>query len=324
MDRGNATHCCADCGVAGGASLKVCKPCMLVRYCNADCQRNHWPKHKEECKLRAAELRDEALFKDPPPKEDCPICFLPMPVSLICCMSLPPATVLSVPIYDYAEANEELAAEATEEYYTCCGKTICGGCIHSFNKSGNNEKCPFCKAEIISKTDEEDNKDLMKRVQANDATAIYALGSYYYYGIRGLQQDRTKAMGLMTKAAELGYSVAHNQLGNAYRERGDLKKAKIHTEAAAMAGHEVARNNLGSIEGNSGNMDRAVKHWIIAASAGYYTAMHILRVEFEKGRVSRDQIDSSLIAYNDSCAEMRSEARDAYIKNAIIRNRRAR
>jgi hypothetical protein len=51
---------------------------------------------KKECKLRAAELHDEALFKDPPPKEDCPICFLPMPVKLICSISLPNATFSSV------------------------------------------------------------------------------------------------------------------------------------------------------------------------------------------------------------------------------------
>jgi hypothetical protein len=62
---------------------------------------------KKLCKERAAELRDKALFKDPPPaKEDCPICFLPMPSNVICCISLPPATTLSVPIYDYAVANE--------------------------------------------------------------------------------------------------------------------------------------------------------------------------------------------------------------------------
>jgi hypothetical protein len=84
---------------------------MLVKYCSAECQRNHWPKHKKDCKLRAAKLRDEALFKDPPAKEDCPICFLPMPNKLICCVLLPPATISSVPIDDYAVAHEELAGE---------------------------------------------------------------------------------------------------------------------------------------------------------------------------------------------------------------------
>jgi len=95
----------ADCGVAGGASLKVCKSCMLVRYCNAACQANHWPTHKPACKQRAAELRlrdDEALFKVPPAKEDCPICcFLTMQKKMIFCYSLPDATVSSVPIYDF-------------------------------------------------------------------------------------------------------------------------------------------------------------------------------------------------------------------------------
>jgi hypothetical protein len=74
-----------------------------------DCQRNHWSKHKKGCKQRAAELRDETLFKDPPPMEECPICFLPMPLKIISCASLPDATIMSVPIYDFAMANEELA-----------------------------------------------------------------------------------------------------------------------------------------------------------------------------------------------------------------------
>ena len=87
-------------------------------------------KHKIECRRRAAELRDEALFKDPPPKEDCPICFLPMPTRSIC---------------DYIIRTNQrfsrmggLADKDMEEYFTCCGKSICGGCIHSFGKTGNN------------------------------------------------------------------------------------------------------------------------------------------------------------------------------------------
>ena len=58
---------------------------------------------------------DEVLFKDPPPKDDCPICFLPMPTNLICCASLTDATIESAPIYDYADANEESAQVVMEE-----------------------------------------------------------------------------------------------------------------------------------------------------------------------------------------------------------------
>jgi len=93
-----------------------------------------------------------------------------------------------------------------------------------------------------------------------------------------------------------------------------MKKAKFHLEAAAMAGHEVARNNLGVFEANSGNMERAIKHWTIAASDGCFRAMDELRKFFKRGFVSRESINSILTAYNNSCAEMRSEARDAIIR----------
>ena len=199
---------------------------MLVKYCNANCQRNHWPTHKTLCKRRAAELRDEALFKDPPDKEDCPICFLPMPYKLLSCMSLPPATISSVPIYDYAEANERLANKGAEQYYSCCGKSICGGCAYSFCETGNLVNCPFCKAEISGKTDAENVEDLMKRVEANDANSMYLLGNNYYHGQFGLQQDRGKALELWTQAAALGSSMAHYHLGLYYRG-GKVEEGQI-------------------------------------------------------------------------------------------------
>jgi TPR repeat protein len=84
-----------------------------------------------------------------------------------------------------------------------------------------------------------------------------------------------------------------------------------------VAGHEGARNNIGIIEAESRNIERAFKHWIIAASAGEYHAMNRLRSFFEKGLVSRETIDSTLAAYNNSSAEIRSEARDACIQIMI-------
>ena len=97
-------------------------------------------------------------------------------------------------------------------------------------------------------------------------------------------------------------------------EGGDYKKAKVHHEAAAMAGDEAARSNLGTMEAQSGNMERALKHWTIAASAGHYDAMHQLLVALKKGMVGTDAIDATLTAYKNSCAEMRSKARDAFIR----------
>jgi len=126
------------------------------------------------------------MFKDPPPKEDCLICFLPMPVKLICFVSLPDATVSSVPICNFADANEDIATLDTEEYNPCCG---CGGCFHSIRKSENNHKCLFCNSDRERKTDEEMVEEIMKRVEANDATSICLLANSYQHGINGFQQD---------------------------------------------------------------------------------------------------------------------------------------
>ena len=66
---------CANCGKGEESSgdLKACTACKLENIA-------HRPMHKKACKKRAAELHDEALFKEPPPREDCPICFQPLPL----------------------------------------------------------------------------------------------------------------------------------------------------------------------------------------------------------------------------------------------------
>jgi TPR repeat protein len=234
---------------------------------------------------------------------------------LISCISLPPATITSLPIFDFAQANEDLANVDLEHYYECCGKSICGGCVHSFRKSRNIETCAFCKANKRGKTELDRVEELKKRVEANDAVAMYMLAGHYYQGSGGLRQDLAKGVELWTEAAKLGSSQAHHFLGYFYKDGGNMKKAKIHYEAAAMAGHEGARYNLGNLEAESGNTERAAKHWIIAASAGYHKAMNNLLVYFKQGVVSRDTMNSTLEAYNRSCAEMRSEARGAYIRS---------
>jgi TPR repeat protein len=291
----NTVARCAECG-EGGAGLKTCKSCKDVKYCSVTCQRLNWPSHKKECKQRTAKLHDESLFKQPPPKDDCPICFLPM-------------------LFAY---------QGMASFYPCCGKVVCIGCDYSCLASGN-RKCPFCKtslerehAIILEKT--------MKRVEANDVNSMTNLGCFYANGSLGLQQDRNKALELLTRAAELGSSEAHYLIGGVYYQgvgiEKDVKKAIHHLELAAMAGHEAARYDLGVREHNSGNMERAIKHWTISASAGCRDSMTAIQREFERGRLQIGLYEMTMKAYNDSCAEMRSKAREdaAYFdKNGVIR-----
>jgi TPR repeat protein len=128
------------------------------------------------------------------------------------------------------------------------------------------------------------------------------LGHHYFHGKGGIQRDQAKAIELYAKAVDLGHGKAHFHLADVYYEGGDMKKAKFHWEAAAMAGHDNARINLGILEVKSGNC------WTIAASSGHYNATFQLKTCFEEGFVSRESINSTLTAYNNSCAEMRSKA----------------
>ena len=76
--------CCASCGIAevDDVKLKPCDGCDLVNYCSDTCQQDHKSLHEILCKERAAELRDEILFRQPESTHlgDCPICFLPITV----------------------------------------------------------------------------------------------------------------------------------------------------------------------------------------------------------------------------------------------------
>lgn len=71
--------------------------------------------------------------------------------------------------------------------------------------------------------DKERIEELMKRIEKNDAFAMCEMSRLCYQGLRGVQQNLAKRMGLLTKAAELGFSEAHFSLGRLYEEGGDLK-----------------------------------------------------------------------------------------------------
>jgi len=186
---------------------------------------------------------DKELFKQPP-VEDCPICFLRIPI-----------------------------LRTGNKYMTCCGKRVCSGCTYAVEETRNTSipLCPFCRTPAPT-SEEEANERMDKRVDADDAIAAHLLGFDYTNGTGGYPQDYTKALEMWHRAVELGYYQAYGCIGSAYSNghgvEVDKKKTKHYLELAAIAGCVQSRFNLGIAERNRGNFDRALKHYIIAARGG--------------------------------------------------------
>eukprot|EP00985_Skeletonema_marinoi_P000849 scaffold345_cov80-Skeletonema_marinoi.AAC.1 len=121
--------------------------------------------------------------------------------------------------------------------YACCGTTICSGCVYANQKREWEEKlqpaCPFCR-NILPKTDEEANKNAMKRAKANDPVAMSSMGNRLYD-----EGDYVGAFEYCTKAAELGDVVAHSDLPVFYQEglgvEKDEKMRLYHLEKLPLA-----------------------------------------------------------------------------------------
>ena len=290
----NASSSCASCGIAEVDDIKLteCDNCDLVRYCSDECKANHHPQHEEACKKRAAELRDELLFKQPESTHlgDCPICCLPMDV------------------------------DATYTTYIpkfCCSKMICNGCNfanmmteiqNAIDINTAHHTCPFCR-ELMVFTQEGVERQMMKRVELNDPVAILRMGKNQYG-----KGDYARAFECCSKAAQLGNVEAQAFLSGMYRfgegvERDEAKE--IHyLEEAAMGGDPESRYNIGAIEWRKGNTDRAVKHYTIAAAQGDDNAIKALMGAFKRGVVEKDVLTISLREHKAAVDATKSPQRE--------------
>jgi len=273
---------CANCGKEGNSDdMNTCNKCKSVKYRNAACKKKHRKKHKKACERRVVELQDEALFADPPPREDCPICFIPLP-------------------------------HATKTTWTnCCGKVICDGCMISVE----GDKCAFCRI-VNETTHAEDIVRTKRRMELNDPEAFVTMGCHYHEGFLDLiPQNYEKSRELWSKAAELGSPGGHRNLAARYYNgegvERDLKKAIYHWEKAAMGGHHMCRHDLGVQEEKKGNLTtRGIRHYIIAAKQGFDPSMYQVERGFENGYVSEEVFLSTLSAYQQSLDEVKSPQRD--------------
>jgi len=249
----------------------------------------HRPQHKKECKKRAAELHDEELFKQPPPKEDCPICFICLP-----------------------------SLKEGYRYKTCCGKMICSGCIFApvYDDQGNqvdNEKCPFCRVPTPVGKKEMINRE-KKRAELEDPIAMLNQGHDYFRGTNGYPKDYAKALELFHRSGKLGHTTAYNNIGYAYDSGEgvlkDDKKANHYYELAAMQGNEGARHNLGINEEEAGNFDRALRHYMIAVKGGFSESLDQIQKLYLNGHATKEDYRIALQSYQTYLGEIKSPQRD--------------
>ncbi len=241
--------------------------------------------HEEACKKRAAELRDELLFRQLESSHhgDCPICSLPLSL-------------------DYAKSR----------MYECCSKVICNGCEYANwmreLKARLQHTCPFCR-EVLPDTDEESVEQLMKRAEANDPIALCKVGSKHCE-----KGDYQSGFEYYTKATRLGVAEAHYKLSAMYLNglgvEQDEGKEVYHMEEAAIGGHPRARYNLGCHENDNGNHERAVKHWIIAAGQGHDGSIKVLMEAFKQGEVEKEDLTAALRAHKAAVDATKSPQRE--------------
>ncbi len=178
--------------------LKKCAACKFVRYCSIKCQKEHRSTHKQECKKRAAELRDALLFKQPESSNlgDCPICFLPLPV----------------------DVKKSLLN-------SCCSKLICKGCEYASRLLETEEeherhKCPYCR-KVYPNTQKEMDSNTMKRAEVNDPVALRNMGLRCYN-----DEDYGGAFEYFIKAIELGDVESNCQLSTMYDKGQGVERNK--------------------------------------------------------------------------------------------------
>jgi tetratricopeptide (TPR) repeat protein len=251
------------------------------------CQREHRKQHKKECKKRAAELRDEHLFKQPESTNlgDCPICFLPLPLDT-----------------------------TKSSFMECCGKLICNGCeyansIREFEGRSLEDNCPFCR-HPAPESEEEIYVTAMKRIEANDPVALCQMGGKLFH-----EGDYKTAFEYLSKAAGLGDFQAHFNLAVMYGVgqgvEEDEKKMIYHLEEAAIGGHPDARQKLGFIEGDRGEYTRGLKHFIIAAKLGHDRSWEVVKESYAEGLVGKEDFASTLSAHQAAVDAMKSPQREA-------------
>ena len=246
-------------------------------------------------------MEDPELWKPHPPTEECPVCMVPL-------------------AFEHVQTS----------YWTCCGKYVCKACSEEHrralkvtNRKREKKKqpplektCAFCRRPV-QKNDSELISRYEERVDKGDTVAMLNLAGKYLKGSNGVRKNDDKALELLQMAADLGSVVAIQKLGCwASDERLRLipsgTSSKEYFEDGAKKGNVLSRYYLAERLAEDGSIDLAIRHWHLAAAAGHGGSMKRLWKCFNRGKLSKPNLEKALRAHKEASDEMNSEDRKRY------------
>ena len=223
---GSRRRVCFHCGRAS-AKCRSCGQCHRAWYCNQDCQRKDWKRHKSACRAAvAAEARRATRAREAtaaaraasgggrPVNETCVICIGPV------------------------RAPVELP----------CGHAYCGACLTELRSKGVAQTCPLCRIELPPGVD--GLWDLAWR-SIKRVAGMVDRGEVAWALLPPAEQEEVdEAVAMLTEAAAQGHANAAYNLGFLLENvRKDFEGAEAAYRAAiaANSGHARAHAHLVSL-----------------------------------------------------------------------------
>jgi len=246
------------------------------------------PEQKNLAIAAAANRTNDSLKEwSPPPRDECPICFVPLPID-----------------------------DNSTSYRPCCGMIVCKGCIadqvQMFIRDSGDEmqeemikalnQCMFCRTNMYGKSDE------LNRAAAenNRPEGMFRVGLLYL-----ADENNQEGMKWLKRATVLGCGKAAEKIGDILLEDDNETQARFYFNKAAELGRVQSFVKLGSIDLNRGNITTAMDNYRKAATCGVNSKslVQVLKRGFIAKYITREEYFSTLYKHYKANDEMNSESR---------------
>ena len=158
----------------------------------------------------------------------------------------------------------------------------------------------------------------MKRANAGNSESMNRVGSYYFFGQKGVQQDKAEGLRWCHRAVEAGSGRAAMYIGRCYLIGDgvdqDIDKALEYFQKSAELGYIPAFCSIAIMLMANGEIEEGMLNYRKAVMCGYCCddLFRALRDVFKDGYITKEEYAHTLRENQKACNEMKSDAREAW------------